>query len=303
MAAMILNQIKKSLFMILATLLTACQLIAQPTPPPATVTPQPTATPTITPTPAPQQMKIEEMQQDCEELDEGNTTVILEGPVYLPEGEVYGYVGWYGMNLISTSRLRILFAIGSGPNQMEELPFDFRQPDMRVHTFDERLVRDGHMVRVTGRPKYRADSEERRCELWVDQVESLMPPEMEIPLEPEISKIRCPFKEPSKQLIRVTGSLSVLYEEFACWMNECRVKLANETGVITTVFVVGDRANRMAPLPTNYTNSDLVIFDRDGNLVDSGNVSVIGIVRRVQIAERNAECQLIVYEVEPGTTE
>lgn len=285
--------------------LAACQglpFLSTPTPSP-TLTSTPTLTPTVTPTPGPQQMKIDAMLQDCAALDERNATVILEGDVFLPEAEVYGYEGWYGMNLVTTSRLVVLFAIGTEPNQMEELPFDFRQPDMLIHTFDGRLVRDGHRVRVQGRPKYRPDSVDRRCELWVDQVESLMPLEIDIPLEPDIASIRCPWWDPTKQLLRLQGSLSVLYDEYTCWMNECRVKLVNNTGAITTVFVVGDGANRMAPLPQNYSSADLKIFDRDGNSIDPANISVIGVVRRVQIAERNAECQLIVYEVEPAAGE
>lgn len=212
---------------ILSILLTSCQGLSIPiflfstrTPTP-TVKPTLTPKPTITPTPAPQLIQPSFLLDNCARLDEENVHVVFEGIVYMPEGFVYGYEGWYGMDLVSTSRLRVLFAIGDSPNQMEKLPFDFRKQDLKIYAFDGRLIQDGHKIRVTGRPKYRSDDENRKCELWVDVVESLMPMEVTTPLDLQVGEIGCRPLDTARQLIRLKGSLKINRNNYTCWMNEC----------------------------------------------------------------------------------
>lgn len=285
------------LLMMSLVLICACQ---PPTPQP-TATAQPT--PTITPTLAPQPMKIEDLLQNCASLDEQDVTVILTGKVFLPAETVYGYEGWYGMNLITGTRVNALFQVGTGANTMNDLPHYFFEQDLVIRADDGRIIRHGHEVRVTGRPKYRADSENRRCEIFVDKVESLMPEDVLQPLDLTIEELNdgdtvndCSDLEYSRQFVRLSGELRVDEYTSLCQLKNCKVTFKDATGSADVMILEGERPNHMAALPEAPTTRDLQVRDQNGDLVDNAHLSLVGVV---SMSDKN-ECELTVYEVEKG---
>lgn len=291
---------------ILLLLLSACQLAAPPSTPTPSATPLPTQTPTITPTPAPREMGIDELQADCAALDERDTTVILKGRVFLPDETIYGYEGWYGVDLITGSRMTVLFAIGDGANQMRQLPQFFHEQSLLVHDAAEREIRQGHEVRVTGRPKYRADSETRRCEVWVDEVESLMPADTLEPADVTVEELNdddniyeCGDLEFSRRFVRLTGELRVDNFLSNCRLGICSAVFKDASGSMTIYLEEGEGANQMRSLPSAFTGQDLVVQDAAGAVVDNAAASVVGVVRQADIGV----CEMIVYEVDRGTAD
>ncbi len=285
------------LSLILAAALCACQA---PTP---ISTPTPSPEPTITPTLAPQVMEIEDLLQNCAALDEQNTTVVLAGKVFLPDETVYGYKGWYGMDLISTSRIVALFQVGSGPNTMDDLPQYFFEENLVIRDNDGRIVRHGHEIQVTGRPIYRADSENRRCEIYVDKVESQMPVSVLQPKDITIEELtnnnnvdECKDLEFTRQFVRLHGELRVDKDTSVCQLGFCKVTFADDTGVGSAKILAGEGANHMALLPETFSIEDLKVWDKSGELVKNSNVNLVGVVHTT---EANY-CEMIVYEVEQG---
>lgn len=284
------------------TPLAACQ--PAPTPIPPTLTPLPTTTPTITPTPLPREMGVDDFISECAVLDEQDAIVILSGMVFLPDSTIYGYEGWYGVDFITTDRTRVLFGIGSGTNQMEELPQFFHEQDLAIHDDTDRLIRHGHMVRVTGRPKYRADSENRRCELFVDKVDSMMPEGVLTPIDVTIDELNdgdlvddCGEFEFSRQMVRLSGSLHVDKTVSSCFLGYCRVVFDHPTKYCPVNILEGEGPNRMSTLPEPFSNSDLVIYNKNGNIIDNTSVSLVGVVKKAAFENTNY-CEMIVYEIE-----
>jgi len=285
------------LTLLLFTALCACQTST----PPPTPTIQPT--PTITPTPAPQAMEIDTLLQNCASLDEQDATVILTGRVFMPDEAVYGYEGWYGMNLVSGPRINVLFQVGTGANTMDDLPPYFFEQDLVIRAYDNKIIRHGHEVRVTGRPKYRADSETRRCELFADRVESLMPADVLQPVDLTIEELNdgdtvndCSDLEFSRQFVRLTGLLRIDEYTSLCQVKKCKVTFEDSTGSAAVMILEGEGPNHMLTLPEVFTSQDLKIFDQNGDLVDNTHVSLVG----VAALSDNKECKMIVYEVEKG---
>lgn len=285
------------LSLIFLVIFCACQ---PPTPQP-TATPQPT--PTITPTLAPQQMEIGTLLQNCASLDEQDSTVILTGKIFLPDETVYGYDGWYGMNLITGARINVLFQVGSGANTMNDLPQYFFEQDLVIRADDGRVIRHGHEVRVTGRPKYRADSETRRCELFVDRVESLMPEDVLQPMDLTIEELNdgdtvndCSDLEYTRQFVRLTGALRIDEYTSLCQLKKCKVIFEDATGSAAVIILEGEGANRMAGLPETFTSQDLLVMDQNGELVDNMNLSLVGVVAMSD----SSDCEMTVYEIEKG---
>ena len=287
--------------LLLAGILTGCQLSSTPTVLPPSHTP--TTAPTITPTPGPQTMDMDTLRQNCEALDQQNATIVLSGKVFLPDETIYGYKGWYGMDLISGSRLTVLFAIGSGPNTMQELPQYFHEQDLLIHASDNRVVRHGHEVRVIGHPKYRTDSEIRSCELFVDQVESLTPADVLLPKDLTIEELindneidDCDYLEFNRQMVRLRGELRVDNYLSGCQLGVCKILLKDTTGSLTAKVLEGESANHMATLPDLFTIQDLKVLDKNGEPVTNWTSALIGVVHMSD----SSACEMIVYEVENG---
>lgn len=263
----------------------------------------PTHTPTITPTPTPQVMKISDLLEDCEGLADRQSTVILTGKVFLPDETVYGYQGWYGMDLIQGDKVRALFSVGTGVNQMEDLPQYFHEQDLLIYAADGRLIRHAHEVSVTGRAKYRADSEDRRCEIYVESVESRMPATVLEPMDLKIGELLdgnevndCDDLEFSRQFIRLTGAVRLDDYSSMCQLGVCKIIFTDSTGNAFVYLLEGEGSNRMQTLPEQFSDRDLVIRDRDGVLVENKWLSLVGVTRQGDVGA----CELIVYAVEAG---
>lgn len=281
--------------------LVACQPALTPLPP--TATPLPSATPTVTPLPVPQEMDVDEMIQNCANLDLRDIPVILQGKVFLPDSTIYGYEGWYGVDFITTSRTRVLFGIGGAVDQMEELPQFFHEQDLVIHDANNRLIRHGHEVRVTGRARYREDNENRRCELFVDKVETLMPDGVLEPIDLTVAELvdgnnvnDCPELSFSRQFVRLQGLLRVDDYLSLCQLGQCKVIFADSTGDLAAYILEGESKNRMKTLHENFSDQDLIVFDTKGTIVDNSDVSLVGVVEVAD--EAPLICELIVYEVE-----
>ncbi len=297
----ILRKSTRYLTLLLIFLLTSCQVfMMQPTATPVpTNTPFPTATPTITPTPLPREMDARDVLKDCEELDRLDFQVILDGMLFLPEGAVYGYEGWYGMDLVSSSRIRALFEVGSEPNKIEELPLDFQEQDLIVQAEDGQLIRNGHLVRITGKVKYRPDNDLRMCEVFVERAESLMPEDILDPVDQMAANVGCPQSQKAKQFIRVMGALSVDDRKTACWAGTCRAVVTDNSGSLVVIIKAGDDASHMGWITEPSFDQPLIVYDTNGQAVDNQNVSLVGITSRIfSISQDRFYCALIVYEIE-----
>jgi len=293
------------LILMLTILLTACSGVELPAatalPPMVTLTPAPTQTPTITPTLAPREMAISELLEDCEELATSKVPVILAGTIFLPDETIYGYVGWYGVDLISSARVRALLNLGTGPNQMEDLPQYFHEQDLLIHAADSRLIRHGHAVTVTGWANYRADNEERRCEVYVDSVISNMPATVLEPVDVTIGELLdgnevndCDDLEFSRQFVRLTGAVRLDDYTSKCQLGMCRITFADDTGEAFVYLLEGEGVNRMKSLPEAFSGLDLVIKDKQGVTVNNRALSLVGVTRQGD----GVACEMIVYEVE-----
>lgn len=285
-----------SLF-VLTVITSACQ----PVKPQLTPTTQPD--PTVTPTLAPQEMDIADLLTNCAALDEQDATVVLTGKVFLPGETIYGYEGWYGMNLITGSRINVLFSVGAGANTMDDLPYYFFEQDLVIRAFDGRIIRHGHEVRVTGRPKFRADSELRRCELYVDQVESLMAEGVLQPVDVTIEELNdgdtvndCSDLEYSRQFVRLYGKLRVDNSLSVCQLKTCKVIFSDATGSAAVMILEGEGPNHMTALPEVFTDQDLHVMDANGEWIDNSKVALVGVVA----ASDQGICKMTVYEVEKG---
>lgn len=285
------------LSLVLLAALAACQ---PPTPAPV---PTPQLEPTITPTLAPQVMDTETLLQNCAVLDDQNAVVVLTGKVFLPDETVYGYTGWYGMDLITATRIAALINVGSGPNTMDDLPQYFFEQHLVIRDNDGRIVRHGHEVRVTGRPVYRSDSENRRCEIYADKIESLMPESVLQPKDLTIEELtndnnvdECKDLEFTCQFVRLHGQLRVDKDTSICQLGYCKVTFKDLTGSGSAKFLSGEGANHMALLPENFSIQDLKVWDKSGELVENSNVNLVGVVH----ATDANFCEMIVYEVERG---
>jgi len=291
--------------LITAFMITACQTPAvapAPTVAPS-LTPLPTATPTVTPTPAPREIEISNLLEECEPLAAGHIPVILSGNVFLPDETIYGYKGWYGVDLISTQRVRVLFSVGTGTNQMEDLPQYFHEQDLLIHSADGGLIRHGHKVKLTGRVNYRADSDNRRCEVYVDNVVSLMPQTVLEPLDVTLEELLdgdeiadCDDLEFSRQFVRLSGAVTLDDNTSRCQAGVCTLTFADRTGSATVYLLEGEGANQMRTLPDQFSNQDLVIRDKTGALVNNHQLQLVGVTRQGDIGK----CELIVYRVEAG---
>ena len=288
-----------------AFMATTCQSPpATPAPTAApSLTPLPTATATVTPTPAPREIEISNLLEECEPLAAGHIPVILSGRVFLPDETIYGYKGWYGMDLISTQRVRVLFSVGTGPNQMEDLPQIFHEQDLLIHAADGSLIRHGHEVKLTGRVNYRADSENRRCEVYVDSVASLMPETVLEPLDLTLEELLdgdeiadCDDLEFSRQFVRLSGAVTLDDYLSRCQMGICKITFADLTGRAPVYLLEGEGANQMSTLPEQFSNQDLVIRDGTGVIVNNHQLQLVGVTRQGD----TGACELIVYRVEAG---
>ena len=267
----------------------------------ATLLPTLTPTPTITPTPAPQEMSIEDMVENCSDLDARQAPITLIGTVLLPKGTVYGYEGYYGLDFIAKIKIRALFKVGNGLNQIEKFPRDFQEQDVLIRAFDGRFIRHGHVIQVTGRAVYRAENDKRKCELYVDKVVSLMPQDVLEPVSLQINHVGCIDLENSRQFIRLQGWLSVDNKKESCWAGTCKARLTDSTGSLTAVFKLGEGKNKMVPFEEPYYDQPLIVFDHNGQKVDPGWVSLTGTTHSIyHVSTNSKECQLIVYEVEAG---
>jgi hypothetical protein len=207
------------------------------------------------------------------------------------------------MDLITGSRIAALIKVGSDPNTMDDLPQYFFEQNLVIRDNDGRIVRHGHEVRVTGRPVYRADSENRRCEIYADKVESLMPESVLQPRDLTIEELtndnnvdECKDLEFTRQFVRLHGKMRVDKDTSVCQLGFCKVIFEDATGIGSAKILTGEGANHMALLPEYFSVQDLRVWDKSGELVENANVNLVGVVHA---ADANS-CEMIVYEVERG---
>jgi hypothetical protein len=73
---------------------------------------------------------------------------------------------------VADKSFRVNLKVGDDENQMEKLPKEYAEKDLKVHTHDDKVVGVGAHVRVTGGRLGRAS--EKSCQLInVDKVEAL----------------------------------------------------------------------------------------------------------------------------------
>lgn len=309
---------------IVLTILCACAYAptthsAQSNPPTQTAIPLPTKTfaPTHTPaptaTPTPQALNLQGVLSKCEELSANHESVVVQGKIFLPEFVIYGYEGWKGMQLaerlpIDEEQLIVLIQVGDGPNTMNALPQFFNERDLAIRAFDDQMVHHGYTVVINGRPKYHADKLERKCEVWVDRIESRMPAEVLVPLAAEISYLleehtvghgmqekivkQCELLAEQKQLVTIRGSIDDSLGA-VCNMGTCRITIKDPTGSMFASLVNLEAPNSMI-VSTEVAGPDgWKILDSNGIEVDRENLALTGI-----LYSDAQGCRLAVYTVE-----
>lgn len=281
-------------------------------PVPTTTNPPPTATP------KPQSYEVEQILENCEAMSANGSQISVEGNIFLPEFLIYGYSGWKGMNLTQSkttdaAHLTVLIQVGQGPNRMDDLPIFFSERDLLVHATDERIIRHGHAVKLTGRLIYKADNPERRCELNVEEIGSMMPEEVLVPREMVIQDLyltirpereimpsgqqlpitHCADLSNKRQLVQVKGSILFKGYEYSCEMGYCRIRMKDETGDIGVTIVEGDGPNSMILSAAEPAPGGWKIFNTAGLLANLDNLTLTGI-----LYSEGEDCRLMVYRVE-----
>jgi hypothetical protein len=289
------------LILVLVVLIPACQPQVVEVPP--TSTPFPSWTPT--PTPGPEQMGVVELISRCEELSITQRQVILEGMLFLPSDTIYGYTIdgelWLGINLVKGNRITVLVKVGEGAAAMNPLPERFTEKDLIIHTSDDRIVLDRHRVRITGRPNYKSDDPDRRCELFVDDIYTLEKPEVLVPLEITIEELLnndhindCSDLEAENQLVQLKGQV-LINTDTTCWNGRCRTPFQDGSGKTEVEISTGGGGNTISPMPIPYQSTDLHVYDSQGMEIDSGNVVLIGAVSGLE-----GICRVTVYTILPA---
>ena len=292
---------------LLSSFLVSCQgggLFA----PTATPSPLPTLTPSLTPTvtstPEPQRMNISDLLNNCQALSDQKREVILSGKIYLPEGSIFGYKvegnTWWGMQLVTSTKITVLIKMGEGPGTMDPLPELYSGKDLVLRAGDGQKILEGHKVLITGRPKYRTDNPDRTCEVFASTIVSQESPEVLIPIDLKVKdlfdadrKNDCSILTKTSQLVRLSGSL-VVDKNTNCWMNECALVFKDDTGKVKVVFSTLGKNNSMANLTPPYHSSDLQVFDREGIQSDGSHVQLVGVVTGTN---EFLYCSLKVYEI------
>lgn len=290
---------------LLIFLFSACEPQVAVVPP--TATPFPTWTPT--PTPGPEAMRVVELISRCEELSASGRQVIVEGALFLPSETIYGYTIedalWLGLNLIEGNRITILVKVGQGQSSMEPLPNLFAEKDLIVHASDGGTILDRHRVRITGRPKYKADDPDRYCELFVDEIDSLEKPEVLVPRDITMQELLnndriddCSDLEEANQLVRIRGWITVNEKDTVCSYGSCRTPFFDGSSRMMVKIANGGGANSIGGLDMSYQLSTVSLFDQDGRKANPADVTFIG-----QITGIPEYCLLTVYTILPAGSE
>lgn len=295
---------------LLCSLLTSCQaggLLGPTLTPSPLPTLTPSLTPTVTSTPEPQRMSISDLLNNCQALSDQKREVILSGKIYLPEGSILGYKlegdTWWGIQLVSSDKMIVLVKMGDDPGTMAPLPDQYSGKDLLLHASDGQKILEGHMVLITGRPKYRTDNLERACEVFATTIVSQESSDVLIPIDLKVKdlfdgdrKNDCSLLTKTSQLVRLSGSL-VVDKDTSCWMDDCTLVLKDDTGRLRIVISTLGLNNRMTGLAPPYRSSDLQVFDGQGIQIDGSLVQLIGVVTGT---DEFLYCSLKVYEISAG---
>jgi hypothetical protein len=281
----------------------AKEFLISPTPTP-TLQPTPTKTPTPTSTPEPQLMSITDVLTNCETLAASGNLVILEGKLYIPEYKIYGYEGWKGMritNYLVGDRiyLTVLIKVGDGNNSMNPLPDFFSERDFLVRANDNREILNGHTVNLMGRVEYKKESENLKCALRVEDITSLMPEDVNTPIDVKIVDLlkegqilNCSQLAYQKRLVRITGSLVNSKNEVICKMGFCTLLLDDKTGKIPLSIVNGKFPNSFNIADKNLGLKGWEVYTDNAEIADNENLSITGILYSDQLG-----CRLMVYKI------
>ncbi|MBP7039592.1 MAG: hypothetical protein KBA92_01435, partial [Anaerolineaceae bacterium] len=271
----------------------------------------PTATPTQTPTPAPPTLDIPSLFEQCETLGASGREVIVSGNIYMPEYRIYGYSGWKGMDLkayLPNDDIGIvaLIPIGEGPNTMDDLPANFTPRDLRARSESGQLILHGHTVTIKGRAEHKVSDGVPRCQVWVETIQSLMPPEILVPQTVTISDLlktqnignfnypeivsTCELLGRKQQMVSIKGSIIAEGNPDNCPMQICRFKLTDKTGTIRAVLLLSEE-------PDSIYNTAV----EGWQLIDHGKVArgLLNLVFTGKLFIDTADgCSLLVYQIE-----
>jgi hypothetical protein len=278
------------------------------------LTPTITVTPTPTPTPAPKIMSIEDTLTNCETLGKSKNLVIIEGKIYIPLYQIYGYEGWKGMKItrfVSTDSnyLTALIKVGQGPNTMDSLSEFFSERDLRIRDNDGQLIYDGYSVKLIGRMEYKEKSKNLRCTLRVEKIETKMPLEVNEPLEVKIAFLNkiyvpaghrpdeqttdCVELGGKKQLVLMRGSIVNTGSDITCDMGKCTVLVDDTTGRLDVTIPIGENPSSIAISEDVPGYDGWSIFDSNGNLADKRKITLIGVLN-----SSGFNCAMDVYWIE-----
>ncbi len=293
-------------------------LVISPTPtstsiPTITPTPAPTSTPKPTLTLQPQQISIEEALDNCQSLAIEGKQVVVEGNIYLPEFTVFGYETSKGMVLTHTlpsdsTALIVLITLGKTENAMTPLPEFFTQRDMVIRAVDSQVIRYGHTVSLKGLMEFKPDSQNLHCALRVEEITSLMPAEVNTPVEVDIAPLlveqssghglqtrittQCEILAGEKQLVTVRGAVKDPDSGSVCTMGVCEAAINDTTGQILLSIVQRSGPNSVVAPPDAATATGWKFYDSAGNEVDNQAVALTGV-----LFSDAKGCRIIVYEV------
>ncbi len=278
-------------------ILVACQSFAPQPSPTAVPTKTPIPTATVTPTPQTQYLMIPQVEAECARLDEQNIPVRVSGVVEIPN-IIYGYEGWYGMELVTNNSLRVLIPVGEGNNTMDDLPELFSAKDLVIRDNSGAVIRQGHSIEITGKVKYRAGNVERECEIFVEDIQSRTSPDVLVPIDKRIAELtslpveECLVLERGLQVVRVQGEISLDARKSKCSLGTCALLITDESGSMLVNISRGGGRSSMESLPPVPVEEDIRLQDRDGQLVEGSRVMLSGVIH-CQIVG----CDMIVYEI------
>ncbi len=213
-----------------------------------------------------------------EALDEKNAgkVVAVEGYLQLPQVLVadaeQAQVNFHARPL--QRRGTTLFAslkLGDCANCMAKLPATYKLGDLKVFSDDQKPMTQGQRLRLTGTlstGKEKGQTNARWSKIKVDEIEELdgAPYDYATSKALEINRENIGDSTLDGDLVRAMGRVAIPQMLFL--KDDVMMEMILGSDTLGVSFLIGNGANQIDPIPSNFSKSDFKIHDYQGALID-----------------------------------